>query len=95
MATPTSEDTYWAKFTKRNCQANDARSNFADGPVVEKGAQGYMTRKDSEDGRNLKTCDAACGPVPAAFDVGNAAISKARLGDAAMSDAERSLLIEW
>jgi type IV pilus assembly protein PilY1 len=91
----TKPDTYWANFVERNCETADARSNAPDGPVVEKGAQGYTLRGMTVAGRNLKTCgNAACTSITN-FETGNAAVTKTLLGDAAMSDAERAVLINW
>lgn len=93
--TPTISDTYWSYLVERNCETADARSNTPDGPVVEKGAQGYTLRGMAVAGRNLKTCgDAGCVSI-ADFGTGTAAVTKTLLGDAGMSDGERSVLINW
>jgi type IV pilus assembly protein PilY1 len=60
---------------------------------VEKGAQGYMLRGIAVADRNLKTCDAACGPDLANFSTGNAAITKEKLKVA--DDATRDAVIDW
>jgi len=93
--TPTTGDTYWSLIVQRNCETADARSNTPDGPVVEKGGQAYTLRGMTPSTRNLKTCaDSACTSIDD-FDAGNSAITKARLGNASMSDDERSVLIDW
>jgi type IV pilus assembly protein PilY1 len=93
--TPTISDAYWALMVERNCEIADARSNTPDGPVVEKGAQGYTLRGTAVDARNLETCnDAVCSELDD-FDADNGAITKARLGNWAMTDKERELLINW
>ena len=98
--TPTADDTYWTSFAgeEPNCVGRDVRSNTPDGNVVEKGAHGYMLRGSPTAAsitRSVKTCDAACSGVLADFATGNSAITKAALGNAGMSDAERTALINW
>jgi len=96
--TPTISDTYWALLVERNCDEGggvDARSNTPDGPVVEKGAQGYTLRGSTVASRNLKTCGNAGCTAIGDFVSGNAAITKTLLGNAAMSNAERAVLIDW
>lgn len=99
--TPTTDDTYWQTY-KNNilpfCSPHPAVSNTPDGNLVEKGAQAYTLRGSptaASISRNLKTCNAACSSTLAAFNDGNTAITKTLLGNAAMSDAERTALINW
>jgi len=93
--TPPTDDTYWALFEERNCGASPAVSNREDGNVVEKGAQGYKVRGSAVASRNLKTCDGSCGKTLVNFETGATAISKAALGNGAMSDTARTDLITW
>ena len=99
--TPTSADTYWAGMVWPDGMTNqNPDSNFPDGNVVEKGAQGYTLRGSKTApsiSRNAKTCDASCGSTLASFDdtISTAVISKDALGDAAMSDTTRLDLIKW
>jgi type IV pilus assembly protein PilY1 len=98
--TPTMVDSYWAFKPQGGCipPAGSAKdlylnSNFPDGNIVEKGAQGYVLRGATE--RNLKTCSpafASCTTLTD-FSTGNAAISQSLLG--AADSAERNTLIDW
>jgi type IV pilus assembly protein PilY1 len=95
--TPAADDAYWQTY-KNNlpfCAPHPAVSNSPDGNLVEKGAQGYKLRAIPVGTRNLKTCNAACGAALANFNDANAAITKTLLGDAAMTDAARTNLINW
>jgi len=98
--TPTANDTYWQTYKNRLpfCRSEPAVSNSPDGSLVEKGAQGYVLRGSptaTSISRNVTTCNASCGPTLAAFNDGNTAISKTLLGNAAMTDADRTALINW
>jgi len=93
--TPVNGDTYWSLFEQASCVGFDARSNTPDGNIVEKGAQGFVLRSSAPSARVVKTCGASCGAVLANFDADNSAITKAALGDASMSDADRAALINW
>jgi type IV pilus assembly protein PilY1 len=95
--TPSAPDTYWNFRPGGECipptgsAANLYRiSNFPDGNIVEKGAQGYMLRGSSA--RTLKTCAAGACTTLTNFDTGNAAITAADLG---VTSAERDGLINW
>ncbi len=96
--TPTTTDSYWTFRPGGACipPANASpslyrNSNFPDGNIVEKGAQGYVLRGSST--RTLKTCaPGACSGLTN-FNVGNADITAASLG--ASSTLERDALIEW
>lgn len=95
---PADEDTYWSLFVERNCGTADARSNTPDGPIVEKGGQGYTLRGTPVSERNLKTCsNSTCGSETLAdfSDANSSVITKTRLGNASMSDEERTLLVNW
>jgi type IV pilus assembly protein PilY1 len=93
--TPTTGDTYWTNILQRNCETADSRSNTPDGPVVEKGGQGFTLRGTAPASRNLKTCsDSGCTGIDD-FDDGNAAITKTLLGNASMSSEERTVIIDW
>jgi len=98
--TPTGTDAYWQIY-KRDppfCSPYAAVSNSPDGNIVEKGAQGYVLRGSRDAlsiSRNLTTCNGSCGSTLAAFSDSNTAITKTLLGDAAMSDADRTNLINW
>lgn len=95
--TPLADDKYWLSMSKDspNCLGHPSTSNTPDGNIVEKGGQGYTLRATKPADRNVLTCnDAGCGEL-AGFATGNAAITKALLGDAAMSDADRTDLIDW
>jgi type IV pilus assembly protein PilY1 len=96
--TPTADDAYWADIAAPTCGSHPGPSNTPDGDVVKKGAQGYKLRGSPTAptiSRNIKTCDASCGTVPANFDTGNPAVTKTLLGDAAMTDQARADLIDW
>lgn len=98
--TPTAGDTYWQIYKNDPpfCSPYLAVSNTPDGNFVEKGGQGYTLRGSptaTSISRNLKTCNGSCGSSLAEFDSSNTAISKTLLGNAAMSDDDRTALINW
>lgn len=98
--TPTTADSYWTFKPQGGCippagSAADLylNSNFPDGNVVEKGAEGYLLRSTTT--RTLKTCSpifASCTSLTD-FNTGNGAITQALLG--AASSTERNALINW
>jgi type IV pilus assembly protein PilY1 len=95
--TPSTTDSYWNFRPGGECipPPNSAPnlyriSNFPDGNIVEKGAQGYVLRSSSA--RTLKTCAAGACTTLTNFDVGNTAITAADLG---VTDAQRADLINW
>jgi type IV pilus assembly protein PilY1 len=98
--TPTSADNYWSFKPQGSCippvgsaLGLYANSNFPDGNIVEKGAQGYKLRGTTT--RTTKTCSptsAGCTSLTS-FDTSNAAITQALLG--ASSSAERDAIINW
>lgn len=93
--TPTTLDNYWAFSPQGACLtvADSDSSNYPDGNIVEKGAQGHRLRSDVS--RTVKTCSptfASCTSVTDFAD-GNTAITQGLLG--AGSSAERTSLINW
>lgn len=55
--TPNAVDTYWTNEPGGGCIGTGYQnSNFPDGNIVEKGAQGYQLRKQDPATRNIKTC---------------------------------------
>jgi type IV pilus assembly protein PilY1 len=98
--TPTSTDSYWAFKPQGGCIPPSGsasslylNSNFPDGNVVEKGAQGYMLRSTTT--RTLKTCSptfASCTSLTD-FNPSNTAITQSLLG--ASSSSELTNLIWW
>ncbi len=93
--TPSAVDSYWgATFETANCSPISASSNTPDGNIVEKGGQAYTLRATSPSARTVLTCNTDCSDLDD-FLPTNSAITKAALGDASMSDADRSSLINW
>lgn len=91
-------DGYWANLTEANCPTYAATSNTPDGNVVEKGGQAYKLRAITPVSRAVKTCavsGTSCATALTDFNSGNAAITKTTLGNASMTDAERTTLIDW
>ncbi len=93
--TPNTLDNYWVFSPQGACLtvAGSDVSNYPDGNIVEKGAQGHRLRSDSS--RTVITCSptfASCTSVTD-FDDGNAAVTQGLLG--AGSSAERTSLINW
>jgi type IV pilus assembly protein PilY1 len=96
--TPSTDDTYWTPFTEANCSPHAASSNSPDGNIVEKGAQAYKLRGSptaTSITREVKTCSDSNCTALGTFGTANTSISKAALGDAAMSDTDRTNLIDW
>jgi len=99
---PADSTGYWPFPYPKNCAENPADSDYKDGPVVEKGGQGYNLRVNtadvgkppaSPDTRNLKACNADCDSTLADFATTNLAITNLSLG--ATTVPERALLINW
>jgi type IV pilus assembly protein PilY1 len=98
--TPTTADTYWSFKPQGGCippvgSAKDfyLNSNYPDGNIVEKGAQGYVLR--SRTTRTVTTCSpvfASCTDLTD-FSTGNSSITQALLG--AANSTERDALINW
>lgn len=97
--TPAAVDNYWAflPITEQRGEcltvANSKTSNFPDGPIVEKGAQAYVTRSQNPATRTVYTCGptvAGCVGVPSAF---NSSLTPAQLG--AADSNERDDLVNW
>ena len=97
--TPTTADSYWAFRPQGGCTigaTNYDNSNFPDGKIVEKGAQAYVLRSSTT--RTVRTCSSvfgSCSDAGALLTFSTATVSKAELGDAAMTDATHSLFIDW
>lgn len=87
---------YWAGLTEANCVGYSAAAETPDGNMVEKGGQGFKLRAMTPDKRNVLTCG-TCDNDSAltAFNSSNSDITKAALGNSAMTDTERSTLIDW
>ena len=92
--TPTTDDNYWTRMLAPTCAGHPGPSNTPDGDVVEKGGQAYKLRASTVGSRNIKTCNSTCGAI-ADFNDSNTAITKALLGDSAMTNANRTNLINW
>lgn len=95
--TPNTPDTYWTFRPGGECVPPTGSapnlyrvSNFPDGNVVEKGAQGYVLRSSSA--RTLKTCAAGACTTLTNFNTGNTAITAAQLG---VNATDRDGLIDW
>ncbi len=85
----------WASMPVLNCKdlPNSGPYNYPDGPMVQKGAQAYMLRKDTA--RTVKTCSttgASCGSL-VDFNTINSTPTQLDLG--AGSSGERNALINW
>jgi type IV pilus assembly protein PilY1 len=99
--TPTVGDSYWEPYVGHVppfCSGYLPESNTPDGNIVEKGGQGYLLRGSPTApsiSRNLKTCNGTCSSTLANFDTSNAAVTKTALGDALMTDPDRTDLINW
>jgi type IV pilus assembly protein PilY1 len=93
---PSTSDNYWAtSFSAPNCSPYPAGSNSPDGPIVEKGAQGFMLRSAAPASRVLKTCGATCASQ-IDFNTSTtsvAVITAAKLG--AADATERDAIIDW
>jgi len=100
--TPDSPDTYWTFHPQGGCippagteKTVYQNSNYPDGNVVEKGAQGYVLRSADPSARNVKTCSpvfASCTSLTG-FNTANSAITASALG--AADATERAALINW
>ncbi len=95
--TPSSVDTYWATQPQGDCNTvtgADA-SNYPDGPLVEKGGQGYVLRGSTT--RTVKTCSATFASCTSLFDFATSAsttaIPAASLG--ASTTTARDEIINW
>lgn len=87
-------DTYWPNGYLGSCVSADLRSNAPDGEIVEKGGAGQRLRALAIASRSVKTCAGTCDSLTD-FLIGNTAITKTLLGDAAMTDTTRADLINW
>jgi len=106
--TPATVDNYWQTYNDvippyddevpEFCSGYPAVSNTPDGNLVEKGGQGYTlrgSRTATSISRNVMTCDASCSETLVAFNDANTAITEEKLGDADMTPADRTALINW
>ncbi len=97
--TPTVADAYWAFRPQGGCTmagTNYDNSNYPDGKIVEKGAQAYVLRSDRrERSVPVPVCSRAARPLARCSLSARPTSSKAALGDAAMTDATHSLIINW
>jgi len=97
--TPTTADSYWAFRPQGGCKISGTSydsSNSPDGKVVEKGAQAYVLRGSTT--RTVRTCSsvfADCSNPAALLTFSTTTAPKANLGDAAMTDATHSLIVDW
>lgn len=94
--TPASADTYWSFLSQsqrdERWYSGASASNFPDGNIVEKGAQGYVLRGGTVAARTVYTY-AAGATALSNFADDNAAITQAALG--AANPTERTRLINW
>lgn len=88
----TQDSEYWVRNTKENCVGDLAKSDKADGNLVEKGGQAYMLRKMTEASRNMKTCTGSCSGTSNFGDF-NAANVGILLDGVASGD--RTKVINW
>lgn len=102
--TPSTPDTYWALKPQGDCAgvpnsgataAELKASNYPDGQIVEKGAQGYRLRATSPADRTVYTCSSTFASCTALTDFAttNGAITAALLG--AADDTEKNNMINW
>ena len=91
--TPTTVDTYWATRPELNCLtvANSDVSNYPDGNVVEKGAQGYKLRAGVT--RTVKTCSSVFTSCTSLLDFNTTNVTQANLG--AANATEQGNLVNW
>ncbi len=91
--TPTTVDSYWAFRPQGGCLAvaNSNVSNYPDGNIVEKGAQGYVLRSSTT--RTIQTCSATFASCTVLTTFNNTNVTQAMLG--AASTTERDALINW
>lgn len=101
---PSSPDSYWALKPQGDCLGvpNSSAtavqlkaSNYPDGPIVEKGAQGYRLRNTAPSARTVYTCSptfSSCTSLTN-FNTGNGAITAALLG--ATDATQKDLIINW
>lgn len=94
--TPNTTDNYWELDPNGGCLtvAGASSSNYPDGNIVEKGAQGYKLRSLMPDSRTVKTCSpifANCTSMTD-FSTDNTAITQALLNP---GNADRGELINW
>ena len=88
-------DTYWPNGYLGSCLSSSVQSNSPDGEIVEKGAAAQRLRARDASTRNVKTCNTCGAGALDNFNNANTAITKSLLGNASMSDADRTALINW
>jgi type IV pilus assembly protein PilY1 len=98
--TPEDKNNYWHYSPAGVCEKTVYQdSDFPDGPVVEKGAQAYITRSKDPATRRVFTCDPGNCTGAAALPLFNtnakSIITKTLLGIPAGTDAEQEELINW
>lgn len=86
---------YWSAIEQANCLGYAAESDTPDGNMVEKGGQSFKLRAMTPADRTVYTCGTSCSSTLAAFDINNQAVTKAALGNSAMTDTARQDLINW
>jgi len=92
--TPTTTDTYWTFRPQGGCLAvvGADNSNYPDGNIVEKGAQGYVLRSNTT--RLVQTCSASFASCTSLVTFNATNVSAADLGPTVTS-AERDQLVAW
>lgn len=96
--TPLAQDDYWTANTLQNCSKTDARSNYKDGNMVEKGGQAYMLRNVNPANRVVKTCASTvslCTTTLTDFTTSNSAITTSTLAIPSGATITRDGLINW
>lgn len=90
------DDPYWTNITTANCTGYVPTHDSPDGNLVEKGAQGYKLRHILPSARTVKACNASCDDfVTFNSSINTTLVSKTSLGNASMSDGDRTDLIDW
>jgi type IV pilus assembly protein PilY1 len=95
--TPSGQDTYWNFDADGSCIISGnstASSNYPDGNVVYKGAQGYELREENPATRTVYTCNStSCTTLTNFSDANTTDVTEALLG--AADATERTQLINW
>jgi type IV pilus assembly protein PilY1 len=91
--TPTTTDTYWMFKPQGGCLAVPGadNSNYPDGNIVEKGAQGYVLRSNTT--RLVQTCSATFGSCTSLVTFNTTNVSPTDLG--VTTTTERDQLVNW
>lgn len=96
--TPLDQDDYWVLNTVQNCSSTDAKSNYKDGNMVEKGGQAYVLRTTSPADRVVKTCDSTVSSCTTLtdFNASNSALTTTTMGlPSSSSPITNTTLIAW